>query len=109
VRTEPELSEPVEVAAYYVVSEALTNAAKHASASSVWVQCDTDGQSVRVTVRDDGAGGADASRGSGLIGLRDRVEALGGTIEITSPPGRGTSLVASIPVDGPLLPPRAAG
>lgn len=107
VRTEPHVSEPVEVATYYVVSEALTNAARHAGASAVWVELDTDGQCVRVAVRDDGNGGADASRGSGLIGLRDRVEALGGSIEISSPPGHGTSIAASIPVEGPLPPPRA--
>jgi PAS domain S-box-containing protein len=107
VRAQPQLSEPAQVAVYYVVSEALTNAEKHASASCVWVELDTDGQSVRVAVRDDGAGGADADRGSGLTGLRDRVEALGGTIEISSPPGLGTSLVASIPVEGPVPPPRA--
>jgi signal transduction histidine kinase len=94
------LPERVEVSAYYVVSEALSNAAKHACASTVHVELRFEDAVVRVSIRDDGVGGADPDRGSGLIGLRDRVEALGGTIETTSPPGRGTSLLAWIPVDG---------
>ena len=95
------LPERVEVAAYYVVSEALTNAAKHAEASVVHVGVDARDAIVEITVRDDGVGGADPDRGSGLVGLRDRVAALGGTIEVASGPGRGTSLVARIPIDGP--------
>ena len=94
------LPEGVEVAAYYVVAEALTNAAKHAQASVVHVDVATDGSVVELAIRDDGVGGADPARGSGLIGLRDRVEALGGTIEIASGSRAGTSLVARIPVDG---------
>ncbi|MCW3046956.1 MAG: histidine kinase,GAF protein [Solirubrobacterales bacterium] len=94
------LPERVEVAAYYVVSEALTNAAKHAGASGVKVDVDAGDAIVRLAIADDGVGGADPARGSGLVGLTDRVEALGGTIEIASPPGRGTSLLVSIPVDG---------
>ncbi|MGE5136538.1 MAG: CHASE3 domain-containing protein [Gemmatimonadota bacterium] len=94
------LPERVEVAAYYVVSEALTNVAKHAHASAVRVEARLDGAVLRLLVRDDGAGGADPGRGSGLIGLSDRVEALGGRIEVSSPPGGGTSLLAVIPAGG---------
>jgi signal transduction histidine kinase len=92
------LPDSVEVATYYLVSESLTNAAKHAHASSVWVTVDTDGSNVRVSIRDDGIGGADSGRGSGLIGLRDRAEALGGHLQISSPIGAGTSLHATIPL-----------
>jgi signal transduction histidine kinase len=94
------LPERVEVAAYYVVSEALTNAAKHAQATLVQVDVDTDGAVFQLTIRDDGVGGADPVRGSGLIGLTDRVEALGGGIEVASPAGRGTSLLVRIPIQG---------
>lgn len=92
------LPEAVEVAAYYVASEALTNAAKHADASFVDVTLERDDGNVRLSIRDDGVGGADARDGSGLIGLRDRVESVGGTLEIVSPAGSGTSLVATMPV-----------
>jgi signal transduction histidine kinase len=93
--------EPVEVAAYYVVSEALTNAAKHATASHVAVSLAEREGALRLSVRDDGAGGADPQGGSGLIGLRDRVEALGGTIEVQSPKGAGTTVAVTLPlVDG---------
>jgi signal transduction histidine kinase len=85
--TDRRLPQPVEVGAYYVVSEALTNAAKHAQASVVHLDVEEEDSVLRVSIRDDGVGGADPSEGSGLIGLRDRVEALGGTMEITSPPG----------------------
>jgi signal transduction histidine kinase len=90
----------VEVAVYYVVSEALTNAAKHARASVVRVDVEAVDSIAQLTIRDDGVGGADPSRGSGLIGLRDRVEALGGTIQLASPAGSGTSLLVRIPIDG---------
>ncbi|MDQ1488874.1 MAG: hypothetical protein QOJ23_1388, partial [Actinomycetota bacterium] len=80
-----------------LVSEALTNVARHAHASVVHVGLETDEAVVRLSVRDDGIGGARPEEGSGLIGLRDRVEALGGTIEIASPPGDGTTLVVQIP------------
>ena len=93
-RLEPQ----IEVAAYYVVSEALANAAKHARASVVEVDLQVNDNVLRLLVRDDGVGGADASRGSGLIGLADRVEAVGGSMAITSPPGRGTTLRATIPL-----------
>ena len=88
---------PVEVAAYYAVSEALANAAKHAQASVVHVELDTPGTILRLAVRDDGIGGADPARGSGLVGLSDRIEALGGALHITSPPGGGTTLLIEIP------------
>jgi signal transduction histidine kinase len=93
--------DPVEVAAYYVVAEALTNAAKHAQASMVEVCADTEGQDLHLSIRADGIGGANAARGSGITGLRDRVEALGGTLSISSHPGTGTELRATIPFEAP--------
>jgi signal transduction histidine kinase len=93
------LPDSVEVGAYYIVSEALTNAAKHARASVVKVGIETEGANLHFSIRDDGIGGADAAKGSGLIGLTDRVEALGGTFAISSPPGTGTSLLVEIPVE----------
>jgi signal transduction histidine kinase len=95
---EGRLPEPVEVAAYYVVAEALTNVARHANASLVQVELDTDDGLVRLDIRDDGVGGADPGRGSGLIGLRDRVEATGGTLGVESHPGQGTSLLVELPI-----------
>ncbi len=91
------LPDSVEVAAYYVVAESLTNAAKHAQASEVNVTVETDGNQIRLSIRDDGIGGADSGRGSGLTGLTDRVEALGGHLQVSSPIGTGTSLLATIP------------
>jgi signal transduction histidine kinase len=91
----------VEVAAYYVASEALANAVKHAAASSVELQVARRDGHLDLSIRDDGVGGADPSRGSGLIGLTDRVEALGGTITIESPAGAGTSLNVRLPVGSP--------
>jgi signal transduction histidine kinase len=93
------LPEPVEVAAYYVVSEALTNAAKHAHASLVNVQLDAHDALLQLAIRDDGIGGADVSRGSGLVGLSDRIEALGGTLQLTSPAGNGTTLLIEVPLE----------
>jgi signal transduction histidine kinase len=93
------LPEPVEVAAYYVVSEALTNAAKYARASVVQVEVEERDRFLRVAVRDDGRGGADPAFGSGLLGLKDRTEATGGTITLESPRGVGTSLVVELPLD----------
>jgi len=87
----------VEVAAYYVVSEALTNVAKHAQASVVHVGLKAEDSIVELAIDDDGVGGAEPDRGSGLIGLSDRVEAIGGRIQISSPPGRGTSVVVTLP------------
>jgi signal transduction histidine kinase len=92
------LPESVEVAAYYVVAEALTNAAKHAQASEVIVRINADAGILNLLVRDNGIGGADSGKGSGLIGLKDRVEALGGQMHVASHPGRGTSLHATMPL-----------
>ena len=91
------LSEPVEAAAYYLIAEALTNVAKYAQASTVRVRVTAAGERVVVEVSDDGVGGADPAGGSGLRGLADRVEALGGTLAVDSPAGAGTSLRAEIP------------
>jgi signal transduction histidine kinase len=99
VRVRARLPEPVEVAAYYVVSEALTNTAKHAGASAVHVVAEEREHVLRVGVRDDGCGGADPARGSGLLGLKDRAEAIGGTLSIESPQGAGTSLRVELPLD----------
>jgi signal transduction histidine kinase len=99
VRIDRGLPESVEVAAYYVVSEALTNAAKHANASRVDIEASARDGSLRLSVRDDGVGGAEPARGSGLVGLRDRVEAVGGSIEITSPPSHGTHVVVQLPLE----------
>jgi len=98
VRDAARLPERVELAAYYVVAEALTNAAKHAHASFVHVDVEAAGRVLRLCVRDDGCGGADPVRGTGLVGLKDRVEALGGTITVHSPAGAGTSLHAEFPL-----------
>jgi signal transduction histidine kinase len=91
------LSEQVETAAYFVASEALTNAAKHSHASEIRVAVTCDGNSLTVEVADDGIGAATTAGGSGLRGLADRVEALGGRFTVSSPPGRGTTLRAEIP------------
>jgi signal transduction histidine kinase len=98
VHAETRLPEPVEVAVYYVVSEALTNTAKHAHASAVRVAVEARDGVLELSIRDDGAGGADPTRGSGLIGLTDRVDALGGTIEVESPVGQGTTLLITLPL-----------
>jgi signal transduction histidine kinase len=98
LRTGRRLPDHVEVAAYYAVSEALANAAKHARASVVHVELDAPDTVVRLAISDDGIGGADPARGSGLTGLRDRTEAVGGTFDVTSPAGGGTTLLIQIPV-----------
>jgi signal transduction histidine kinase len=92
------LPEQVEAAAYYVASEALANAAKHARASVVHVEAKVRDDGMRLSVRDDGIGGAIPGRGSGLVGLIDRVEALRGTISVASPSGQGTTLLVDLPV-----------
>jgi signal transduction histidine kinase len=97
--TESRYQPTVEVAAYYVVSEALTNTARYAAAAQVEVDVAEKDGTLRVCARDDGIGGADARRGSGLTGLRDRIEALGGSIEILSPVGHGTTIKVSLPID----------
>jgi signal transduction histidine kinase len=89
---------PVEAALFFVCSEALANVAKHAHATRATIDVRQAGELVEVEVRDDGAGGAAPGRGSGLAGLADRVEALGGTLQVDSPRGRGTRIVAGIPV-----------
>jgi signal transduction histidine kinase len=99
VQVETRLPEPVERAAYYIVSEALTNTAKHARASTVHVAVEVRDGVLRLSVRDDGRGGADPARGSGLIGLTDRVDALAGTIQVTSPVGAGTTLLVTLPIE----------
>jgi signal transduction histidine kinase len=98
IRTDSRLPEHVEISAYYVVAEALTNAAKHARATAVTVEAEVTGDVLHLTIRDDGAGGADLNGGTGLAGLRDRVEALGGRIVLHSPRGAGTSLRAEVPL-----------
>jgi PAS domain S-box-containing protein len=98
VYSDRRLPDGIEVAAYYVVSEALTNTAKHADASRVQVELHVDEETLRLSVVDDGVGGADPRKGSGLIGLKDRVEALAGTIDVASPPGGGTRLDVQVPL-----------
>jgi signal transduction histidine kinase len=100
LRYQRRLPEHVEVAAYYVVSEALTNAAKHAQASVVKIDVVEQDAILKLAIRDDGVGGADPSQGTGLAGLADRIEALGGRLEIVSPARSGTSLSIEIPIEG---------
>ena len=87
----------LETAAYYVVSESLTNAIKHSQAASLLVTVVLDSGTIRATVADDGVGGAEIGAGSGLTGLSDRVDALAGRFEIVSPPGGGTTISAELP------------
>jgi signal transduction histidine kinase len=91
------VAEPIEVAAYFVASEALANAAKHSQASRIDVSLEQRDECLLLSVRDDGVGGADTARGSGLVGLMDRVEALGGSIRVDSRPGNGTQITAELP------------
>jgi GAF domain-containing protein len=98
VSLDERLPEPIEAAAYYIASESLTNVAKHAHANVVRLIAAHDNGLLRLEVRDDGAGGVDAGRGSGILGLTDRVEALGGTISITSPLGHGTAVAVELPI-----------
>ena len=93
------LPEHVEVAAYYVVAEAVANVIKHAHATAAVVSIGIERGALRIEVRDDGVGGADPRRGSGLLGLIDRIEALGGKIRITSPSGGGTTVHVTLPLD----------
>jgi signal transduction histidine kinase len=97
------LPEPIEVAAYYVASEALANAAKHAHASRIEMSLERRDTGLLLEIRDDGVGGADPTGGSGLLGLRDRVEALGGSIQIQSQPGNGTSITVELPLEPEVL------
>ncbi|GAA3070841.1 hypothetical protein GCM10010464_38860 [Pseudonocardia yunnanensis] len=98
IRTTIRAADPIEVAAYYVVSEALTNTTKHARASCAQVTVEKRDSILHLSIRDDGEGGADPAGGSGLIGLRDRVQALGGLIEVDSRPGEGTAIVVELPL-----------
>jgi signal transduction histidine kinase len=100
ITTDARLEEPIEVAAYFVASEALANAAKHSQASRIDVSLGQRDGSLVLSIRDDGVGGADPSRGSGLVGLTDRVEALGGSIRVASRPGEGTQIRAELPLAG---------
>jgi len=93
------LPDSVEVGAYYIVAEALTNTAKHSRASQVEVCAESKDDNLYLSIRDDGIGGADVAKGSGLIGLKDRAAALGGRMSIDSPVGSGTSLQVTIPLD----------
>ncbi len=97
-RLDTRLPESVEVTAYFVASEALANVAKHAHASLARIEVRVDGDALHLSIADDGVGGADPARGSGLVGLTDRVEALGGTLTIRSPAGDGTTMRVELPV-----------
>jgi signal transduction histidine kinase len=99
VTTNARFPQPIEIAAYYVASEALANALKHAQASRIEISLTTRADGVLLSIRDDGAGGADPVRGSGLAGLADRVEALGGSIRLQSVVGSGTRITADLPVE----------
>jgi signal transduction histidine kinase len=99
VSMDTRLPEPVEVAAYYVASEALANATKHAHASRIEVSLATRNGSLLLSIRDDGVGGVNPARGSGLVGLADRVEALGGSIHVNSAAGAGTHITADLPLE----------
>jgi len=99
ITTNARLEEPIEAAAYFVGSEALANAAKHSGASRIDVSLRERDGGLVLAIRDDGVGGADAARGSGIVGLNDRVEALGGSLHVDSRPGEGTQIVAQLPLD----------
>jgi signal transduction histidine kinase len=98
------LGEQVEAAGYYIASEAVNNVVKHAQASVIDMRVDGCDGALALSISDDGIGGADPSRGSGIIGLKDRVEALGGTISVLSPPGHGTALHIQLPADPMAVP-----
>ena len=100
VGTDSRFPESIEVAAYYAASEAAANAIKHAQASRIDIALATVDGNLLLSIRDDGVGGADPEQGSGLVGLRDRVEALGGRLRIDSPSGGGTSLALTLPIEG---------
>jgi signal transduction histidine kinase len=98
LRLDSRVDEPIEIAAYYVASEALANAVKHSEASAVEVDLATRDGSLVLAIRDNGIGGADPSRGSGLFGINDRVEVLGGTVSVASLPGEGTAVAVLLPL-----------
>jgi GAF domain-containing protein len=99
ITTNARFAEPIEVAAYFAASEALANAAKHSEAARIDVSLAERDGSLVLSIEDDGVGGADSTRGSGLVGLHDRVEAIGGSISVESRPGAGTRIVAALPVE----------
>jgi signal transduction histidine kinase len=99
ISTSGGFAERIEVTGYYVVSEVLTNTVKHARASVVHIAVEQRHATLCLSIRDDGTGGADPARGSGLIGLYDRVEAMAGTITVDSPVGAGTAVLVSLPLD----------
>jgi signal transduction histidine kinase len=99
IATSGRFTERIEVTGYYVVSEVLTNTVKHARASVVRIAVEQVHGTLRISIRDNGVGGADPARGSGLVGLRDRVEATGGTILVDSPAGAGTAVLVCLPLD----------
>jgi signal transduction histidine kinase len=99
IRTDVRLPEPIEVAAYFVASEAFANAAKHSQASRIDLSLEQREGRLLLSVRDDGVGGADTARGSGLVGLMDRVEAIGGSIRVSSRPGKGTQIEVELPLE----------
>jgi signal transduction histidine kinase len=101
IRLSGEVTESVEVAVYYFVAETVTNTTKHAGASRVEVTIEGRDSHLWVCVRDDGVGGADPACGSGLVGLKDRIEAFGGTMTLDSPTGKGTTRVAQFPLPEP--------
>jgi signal transduction histidine kinase len=112
IQIEGRLPDPVEIAAYYSVAEALTNAAKHARATTARIDVAATDRVLHVRVRDNGRGGADFTHGTGLIGLKDRAEALGGHLDLRSPQGAGTTLDITLPLGdpgGPEPPPETAG
>ena len=109
IQVDRRLPEPVEIAAYYSVAEALTNAAKHASATNAAIRVTESDGFLRLRVRDNGRGGADFSHGSGLVGLRDRAEALGGRLQLHSAPGAGTSLDITMPLHYRAVPAEVSG
>jgi signal transduction histidine kinase len=94
------LPENIEATVYYIVLEALTNVAKHAQATKAKVDMTLAGDVLKFEVTDDGRGGANPAGGSGILGLRDRAEAVGGTLFVISPPGKGTVVTAQLPLNG---------
>jgi signal transduction histidine kinase len=99
IATDTRLPDAIEIVAYFVASEAMANAAKHAQASSIEVAVAMRNGRLALSIRDDGCGGADPTRGSGLVGLTDRVEALGGSIDVRSAPGNGTQITVELPCE----------
>jgi signal transduction histidine kinase len=111
IQVDRRLPDPVEIAVYYTVAEALTNAAKHADATALEIEVSAGDGVLHVRVHDNGPGGANFAHGTGLVGLKDRAEALGGHLQLHSPPGAGTTVDITLPLNDPTepeLPPEAA-